>query len=135
MVLYNLLLAPCQYLLNSNIFFWLPAYHYGTLLPSTGSMPIPMILFYRLLAPCLYILYSTIFFWLPAYPYGTLLPSTGPLPIPMVFYYLPMAPAYPLGTLLSSTGQMPILWFSNNVYISLFVIKATGPKYKHKYIV
>ena len=115
------MLAPCLYLWLSHIFYWLPAYHYGTLLPSPGPLPIPMVLYHLLLppvlnlwysstctyyllpaytygtflpllAPCLYLWYSSIFFWLPAYPYGTPLPSTGPLPIPMVLYYLPMAP-------------------------------------------
>ena len=118
MVLYYLLLAPCLYQWYSTTFYWLSAYNYGTLLPSTNSLPITlvfyylllitaytygtlvpftgslsiyMILYYLLLAHCLLLWNSTIFYWLTAYNYGTLLSSTGFLPLPMVFFYLLLA--------------------------------------------
>ena len=108
MVIYSLLLALCLYcfpvypystLLSSTASF----YSYGNLLPSTGSLSIPMVLYYLLLAPCLslwnssyYILlapwlstlHTTIFYRPTACIYGTLLSSTGSLLIPMVLYYL-----------------------------------------------
>ena len=88
MPLYYLLLAPCLSLWYSSIFYWLPAYPYGTLLPSTGH--------------CLYQWNSTIFYSIPAYTYvnllsstaftyDTLLPSSGSLNILMVIYYLLLA--------------------------------------------
>ena len=110
MVFYYLLLAPCLSLWYYTIFYWPTAYHYGTLLQSSGplptllsstgyclylryssifycSLPILMVLFYLLLPSCLYLRYSTIFYWVHAYTHGTLLPSTWSLPIPMVLYY------------------------------------------------
>ena len=74
MILYFLQLAPCLFLWYSTIFYWLTsntfgtllssiyqlylttfiwpflctAYTYGTRLPSTGSLPIPMVLYYLL---------------------------------------------------------------------------------------
>ena len=129
MVLYYLILAPSLNLWYSPTFYWLSAYTYITLLPSTGLL--------LLLAPCLSLWYSSILYWLHAYKKGTLLsstsplpftmcctqlPSTGPLLIPMVPYYLLVAPClylwyttffywltvYPYGTLLSSTDPLPI---------------------------
>ena len=82
----------------------LPAYTYGALPSSTGSLTIPLILYCHLLAHCLTLWYSTTFYWLPvslwysitfykvpAYHYGILLPSTGLLHIPMVLYYFLLA--------------------------------------------
>ena len=84
------LLAPCLSLWYSIIFYWPTAYHYGTLLlssgplptllSSTGSMPITMVLYYLHLAHFLCLCYSTIFYWTTAYTYVTLLSSTGSLP-------------------------------------------------------
>ena len=118
MLHYYLLHAPCLYLWYSTIFYCPTVYTYGTLLPSTGSLSIPMVLFYLLLAPflslwyfttfywslpislelyyllldpCLYLCYSTIFYWIPAVTYDTLLPSSGSLNILMVIYYLLLA--------------------------------------------
>ena len=68
MILYYLLL------------YWLTAYPYGTLLPST--------------APCLSLWYSITFYWVPTYYHGTLLPSIDLLNIPMVLYYLLLVIAY-----------------------------------------
>ena len=102
MVLYYLLPAHCLSLWYSTTFFWptayctflywLHAYHYGTLLPLSGPLPMPMLLYYLLLDHCLYICYSTILYWLPAYTFGTLLSSTGSLPIHMVLFYLLLDP-------------------------------------------
>ena len=108
MVLYYRLLTYCPYLRYYTIIYWLPvypcrtllpstcptAYTFGTLLSSTGSLPIPIVVYYHQLAHCLY--------------YVTLLYSSDPLPIPMVLYYLLQAPSYPYDTLLSSTGPLPI---------------------------
>ena len=68
------LLTHCLYLWYSTTFYWLPAYPHGSLLPSTGPLPIPMVLFYLLLTHCLY------------------LSPTGSLRIPMILYYLLLAP-------------------------------------------
>ena len=108
MVLYYHLLAPCLYIWYFTIFYWLPVYTYGTLLSSTGSLPILVVPYYILLAHCQYLWYSTIY-WLPGYPYGTLLSTPGPLPIPMVFYYLLLDHCHSsTGTLLPSTASLPI---------------------------
>ena len=99
LVPYYLLLAKCLYLWYSTVFFWLPAYSYctlpssiwlpdGTLLPSTYSLPIPMLIYYLLLAPCLSLWYPTSFYWPTAYPFDTLLFSTGFLPISMILFYI-----------------------------------------------
>ena len=45
MVLYYLLLAPCLSLWYSTIFYWLPSYPWG-ILSSSVSLPIPMLLYY-----------------------------------------------------------------------------------------
>ena len=42
--LYHLLLPSFLYLWYSTTFYWLPAYTFGTLLPSAGSLPIPLTL-------------------------------------------------------------------------------------------
>ena len=47
--LWYLLLASCLYLWYSTIFYWRTACTFGTLLSSTGSMPIPMFLYFLLL--------------------------------------------------------------------------------------
>ena len=112
MGLYYLLLAPGLFVCYGTIFFLIPAYTYGTLLPSTdtifywptayhfgtllqvpstGPLPIPMVFYYFLQDPCVPLLYSTIIYWLPAYPYDTLLSFTGSLSLPMVHYYLLLA--------------------------------------------
>ena len=134
MILYYLLLALClsQFYPTSFywptaytygtlfIFYWLPAYPNGSLLPSTGQLPIPTVPYHllmtlclsllfsfnHLLTHCLYLWYYSTFYWLPVYPCGTVLPSTGSLSIPMVLYYLLLAPCYTFGTLLSSTVQL-----------------------------
>ena len=108
MVLYCLLLVPFLYLWYSTIFYWFPAYPYGTLPSSTAPLSIPMVLYYLLLALCQYILYSSIFYQLLVYPYDTILSSTGPLPIPMLLYYLLLTPCLSYGTLLPSTVPLPI---------------------------
>ena len=104
LVLYYLLLAPCLSRWYSTIFYWLPSYPcgtltstvplpipmllyylpiahtypFGTLLSSTGAMPIPIVLKCLLLVPCLYLWYSTVFYCPTAYTYGSLLSSNGP---------------------------------------------------------
>ena len=109
MIVYYLLLPHCLSLWYSTTFYWLPAYIYGTLLPSTGPLHIPMVIYYHLLTHCLYLWYSTIFYW--------------PLPIPMELYYLLLAPgisicystifywipAFIYDTILLSTGSLTIL--------------------------
>ena len=122
-------------------FYWLIAYHYGTLLPSTGplptllssrlhaypydtllystgSLPIHVVLYYLLLAPCLSLLYSTVFYWVGFYTYDALLPSTGPLHILMVLYYLLLA-------------HCLYLWYSTIFYwplpISMELLSSTAP--------
>ena len=132
MLLYYLLHAPCLYLWYSTIFYCPTAYTFGTLLSSTGFLPITTVLFHLLLALCLSLCYSTIFSSIPAYTYGTLLPSTCSLTIPKVIYYLLLTHclslwysinfywptaysslvywlhAYPYEILLSSTDSLPI---------------------------
>ena len=135
MVIYYFLRPLFLCLWYSTTFYWLPVYTYGTLLPSTGYLPIPLVLYYLLLAPCLSLWNSSIFYWPTDYPYCTKLSSTNPLPVSMVLYYLLLAPclslwysiifycptAYtyvtllssnvscqPFGTLLTSTCHMPI---------------------------
>ena len=44
MLLFNLLQAHCLSLWYSTTFYWPTAYLYGTLLPSTGSLPIIIII-------------------------------------------------------------------------------------------
>ena len=51
-------LAYCLSLWYSTIFNWPTAYVCGTILPSTSSLPIPMVHYYLLLAPCLSLWYS-----------------------------------------------------------------------------
>ena len=112
MALHYILLVHCLYLWYSTIFFWSPAYTYGTLLSTTRNLLIPMVLYYLPLIHCLYLRYSTIcywspalvlfyipldtclylwyssiLYWLPDYPYNTLLSSSGSLTIPLVLYY------------------------------------------------
>ena len=127
MVYYHML-AHCLYLWYTTTFYWPTAYIYGTLLPSTGLLLIPMVPNYLRLAHILSLWCSTAFYWLLSIPVVlcifywitdctsvTLLPSSGSLLIPMVLYYLLLAhylflcTAYTFGTLLPSTGSLPIL--------------------------
>ena len=103
MVIYYLLLAPCLYLWYSTIFFWLPAYPYGTL--------------------------PTTFYWPPDYPHCTQLSSTGPLPVSMVLYYLLLAPC--LSLWYSTISPFLSMWYSifycpsANTYVTLLSSKCS----------
>ena len=122
MELYYVLLAHCHSLWYSTI-LCLPFYTFETLLPSTGSMripllpstgslPIPMVLYYLLLTPCLSLWNSTTFYWPNAYTNGILLSSNGPCISPwysIVFYW---PNAYTNGILLSSNGPCISPWYS-----------------------
>ena len=139
MILYYLLLALClsqcyptsfywptAYTYGTIfIFYWLPAYPKGSLLPSTGQLPIPTVPYHllmtlclsllfsfnNLLTHCLYLWYYSTFYWLPVYPYGTVLLSTGSLLYLWysTIFYCPTTNTY--GILLSSTGPLPIPHF------------------------
>ena len=108
MITFYLLLAHSLYLRYSTTFKWLPAYLYGTLLLSTGPLPISLVLYYLLLAPCLSLWYSITFYLAPAYTYGILLPSIDPLPIPMILHYLAL-------------DHCLFLWYSTTFYLALLV--------------
>ena len=109
MVLFYLLLVAYSYQWYTTTFYWLTAYSYDTLPPSSGPLPIPTVLCYILLITCLYQCYTT---------------------IPMVLYYLVMTyclyllsstiicwpTAYRYGTLLPSTGQCLSLWYTTTLY-------------------
>ena len=51
LVRYYLLIAPCLSLWYSTVIYWLYAYTYDTLLPSTGPLSIHMVPYHLLLAP------------------------------------------------------------------------------------
>ena len=129
MILYYLLLAHCLSLWYLTTFYWLPDYTYGTLLPSTSSLPIPLVL-YHLLAHCLNLWYSTNFYWPTTFIYGLLLPSTG-----LSLWYFYWVPTFTYATLLPSLGPLHIpivlhylllthclyLWYSSIFYWPLSI--------------
>ena len=124
MALFYLRLVACLNQWYTTTFYWLTAYSYftlppssvaypyGTLLPSADNLPIPMVHYYLLLTPYLSLWYSTTLYWPTAYTYGTLLSYACPLPIALVHYYLLLATAYPYGILLPSTGSCLFLCYS-----------------------
>ena len=130
MELYYLLLAHCHslwystiflclpflYLWNSNTFYWLHAYTYGTLIPSTGSLPIPMVLYYLLLAPCLSLWNSTTFYWPTAYTYGILLSSNGPCISPWYFTIFYWPNDYTMILFCLQLAPFLSLWYSTIFY-------------------
>ena len=99
LLLFFILLFHCLYIWYSIVFYWLPAYPYDSLLPSTGSLSIPIVPYYLLLPPCLslwffynhllthclYLWYYSTFIWFLQIS-NTIPPSTSSLSIPMVLY-------------------------------------------------
>ena len=113
------LLTHCLYLWYFFTFYWLPANPYGTILPSIGSLPIPMVLYYLLLAPCLYRWYSTIFYCPTTNTFGTLLSSTGSLPIPhFLSFWFEQVGSLPIPLVLYYLllSHYQYLWYSTIFY-------------------